>query len=54
MSPVEALVADYPLLELLIGLVILTVVILAHGIGVRLVYRHFTRTWEESSRTRSA
>ena len=48
MTPAEALVADYPLLELLIGLVILTVVILVHGIGVRLVYRHFTRTWEDS------
>ena len=54
MTPAEALVADYPLLELMIGLVILTVVILVHGIGVRLVYRHFTRTWEQSSRRDSA
>jgi hypothetical protein len=50
MSPAEVLVSNYPLLELLIGLVILTVVILVHGIGVRLVYRHFTRSWEKSSR----
>ena len=50
MTPVETMVADYPLLELLIGLVILTVVILVHGIGVRLVYRNFTRTWEASAR----
>lgn len=50
MSPAEALIADYPLLEMLVGLVILTVVILVHGMGVRLVYRHFTRTWEHSSR----
>lgn len=48
MTPAETLVASYPLVELLIGLVILTVVILVHGIGVRLVYRHFTRTWEKS------
>lgn len=48
MTPLEALIATYPLLELLIGLFILTVVILVHGVGVRLVYRHFTRTWEKS------
>lgn len=47
MTPAEALVSDYPLLELLIGLAILTVVILIHGNGVRLVYRHYTRTWEQ-------
>lgn len=50
MTPAEALVAAYPVLELLIGLTILTVVILVHGIGVRMVYRHFTRTWERSGR----
>lgn len=48
MTPLETLIATYPLLEMLIGLVILTVVILVHGVGVRLVYRHFTRTWEKS------
>ncbi len=48
MTPAETLVSAYPVLELLIGLSILTVVILVHGIGVRLVYRHFTRTWERS------
>ena len=46
MTPAETLVATYPLLEMLVGLVILAVVILVHGIGVRLVYRHFTLTWE--------
>lgn len=54
MSPAEDLVSNYPLLELLVGLIILTVVILVHGIGVRLVYRHFTRTWERSTRKQSA
>ena len=48
MTPAETLVATYPVVELLIGLTILTVVILVHGIGVRLVYRHFNRTWEQS------
>ena len=48
MTPLETLIATYPLLEMLIGLFILTVVILVHGVGVRLVYRHFTRTWEKS------
>ena len=33
-------------LATLIGLAILSVVILIHGVGVRLVYRHFTRAWE--------
>lgn len=54
MTPLETLILTYPLLELLIALVILTVVILVHGVGVRLVYRHFTRTWERSSRRDSA
>jgi len=54
MSPAENPVVTYPLLELLIGLAILTVVILAHGIGVRLVYRHFSRTWEQSGSRMSA
>lgn len=48
MTPIENPVVTYPLLELFIGLVILTFVILAHGIGARLVYRHFSRTWEWS------
>ncbi|MEJ1938545.1 hypothetical protein WDZ92_50770 [Nostoc sp. NIES-2111] len=54
MNPAEDLVARYPLLELLIGLAILTVVILVHGIGVRMVYRHFTRTGEKSGHKMSA
>ena len=54
MTPVETFIADYPLLELLVGLIILTVVILVHGIGVRMVYRHFTRTWENSGPTMAA
>jgi hypothetical protein len=37
-----------PLSELLIGLVFLTLVILAHGVGVRLVYRRFNRAWASS------
>jgi hypothetical protein len=45
MNPAEDLVSSYPLLEMLVGLAILSVVILVHGAGVRLVYRHFTRTW---------
>ena len=45
MSPAEDLVSSYPLLEMLVGLAILSLVILVHGVGVRLVYRHFTRTW---------
>lgn len=45
MTPAENLVANYPLLEMLVGLAILSIVILVHGFGVRLVYRHFTRTW---------
>lgn len=47
MTPAETLIVTYPLLELLIGLAILSVVILIHGVGVRLVYRHFTRAWEK-------
>jgi hypothetical protein len=54
MNPAEDIVARYPLLELLIGLAILTVVILVHGIGVRMVYRHFNRTWEQSGHKMSA
>lgn len=45
MSPAEDLVSSYPLLEMLVGLAILSLVILVHGVGARLVYRHFTRTW---------
>ena len=51
MTSVEDLVAAHPMLEMLVGLVILTVVILVHGIGVRLVYRHFTRSWERAGVT---
>lgn len=54
MSPADNPVVSYPLLELLIGLALLTVVILAHGVGVRLVYRHFSRTWERSGSRMSA
>lgn len=54
MTPVENPVVTYPLLELAIGLAILTVVILIHGIGVRLVYRHFSRAWEWSGLKRSS
>jgi len=46
MIPVENPVVTYPLLELTIGLFILTLVILVHGIGVRMIYRHFSRAWE--------
>lgn len=46
MTAAETIVLTYPLLELLIGLVILTVVILVHGVGGRMVYRHFTWAWE--------
>ena len=45
MSPAETLVATYPLLELLVGLAVLTAVILMHSLGVRLVYRHFSFAW---------
>ena len=45
MNPAEDLVSSYSLLEMLVGLAILSLVILVHGVGARLVYRHFTRTW---------
>jgi hypothetical protein len=45
----ETLILTYPLAEMLIGLAILSIVILVHGVGVRLVYRHFTRTWVSSN-----
>lgn len=47
MTPAETLIATYPLFELLIGLAFLSVVILSHGVGARLIYRHFTRAWEK-------
>lgn len=46
MTAAETLILTYPLLELLIGLAILSVVILIHAVGGRLVYRHFTLAWE--------
>ena len=49
MNPAEDFVSSYPLLEMLVGLAILSLVILVHGVGVRLVYRHFTRTWAVKS-----
>lgn len=54
MTPAENLVVTYPVLEMLVGLLILTVVILVHGIGVRLVYRHFSRVWEQGGSKMSA
>ena len=45
MTDAETLILTYPLAEMLIGLDILSIVILVHGVGVRLVYRHFTRSW---------
>ena len=54
MTPAETLVVTYPALELLLGLSILTVVILVHGIGVRLVYKHFSRVWEAGGSAMSA
>ncbi|PZF77202.1 two pore domain potassium channel family protein [Aestuariivirga litoralis] len=45
MTDAETLILTYPLAEMLIGLAILSLVILVHGVGVRLVYRHFTRRW---------
>lgn len=54
MNSAEDLVVTYPVLELTLGLVILTVVIFAHSIGARLVYRHFSRMWERSGSRMSA
>jgi hypothetical protein len=48
-SDAESLVLTYPQAGMLIGLAILSMVIRVHGVGVRLAYRHFTRTWAASN-----
>ena len=49
MTDAETLILTYPQAGMLIGLAILSMVILMHGVSVWLAYRHFTRTWAASN-----
>ncbi|WP_373505648.1 ion channel [Aestuariivirga sp.] len=41
----ESVGESRPVVELVLGLVILTFIIFVHGVGIRTIYREFSRAW---------